>query len=57
LVAAALAETDRVRVAAFLETSNARNVPLYERLGFVVSEEFDIGPVHVWAMLRQPTSG
>ena len=57
LVAAALAETDRLGVPAFLETSNARTVPLYERLGFVVSEQFDVGPVHVWTMLRQPTSG
>jgi len=57
LAATALAEADRVCFPTFLETSNARNVPLYERLGFVVSEEFDVGPVHVWAMLRQPMSG
>ncbi len=57
LVSAALAEADRAGVPAFLGTSNARNLPLYERSGFVVSEEFDAGPVHIWAMLRQPKSG
>jgi hypothetical protein len=43
-------------VPAFLGTSNERNLALYERFGFLVSEEFDVGPVHVWAMLRQPRS-
>ena len=52
LVTSALAETDRTGVPAFLVTSNDRNVPFYERLGFKVTEEYDIGAVHVWAMLR-----
>ena len=54
LVNAGLAEADRAHAPAFLATSNPRNVPLYQRLGFVVHEELDIGPVHVWAMLRPP---
>ncbi len=39
---------------AFLVTSNPSNVPFYEKLGFAVGEEYDIGPVHVWPMLRRP---
>jgi len=57
LVNFGLADADSAGVPAFLVTSNSRNVPLYERLGFVVTEEYDIGPVHVWAMLHQPKSG
>jgi hypothetical protein len=33
---------------------NPATVPFYEHFGFVVTEEFDIGPVQGWAMLRQP---
>lgn len=39
---------------AYLECSNALNVPLYERFGFQVTEEFELpldGP-KVWAMYR-----
>jgi predicted N-acetyltransferase YhbS len=57
LLTHALAEADRAGVPAFLGTSNQRDLALYERFGFVVSEEFDTGPVHVWAMLRQPKPG
>jgi ribosomal protein S18 acetylase RimI-like enzyme len=52
LVRAGTAEADAAGAPAFLATSNARNVPLYERLGFAVGEEYDLGPVHVWTMLR-----
>jgi GNAT superfamily N-acetyltransferase len=54
LVKTGLAEADRAGVPAFLVTSDAPNVPFYEHHGFAVTEEFDIGPVHGWAMLRQP---
>lgn len=57
LVATGLAEADRAAVPAFVVTSNARNVPLYERFGFAVAEEYDAGPVHAWAMLRPPGTG
>jgi GNAT superfamily N-acetyltransferase len=54
LVKEGLSAADRDGVPAFLVTSNPRNVPFYTRLGFDVTEEYDIGSVHVWAMLRSP---
>ena len=54
LVRAGVAEASRMGVPTFLVTSNPRNVPFYERLGFDVTEEYEIGVVHVWAMLRPP---
>ena len=46
---------DAERVPAWLETSNERNLPLYERHGFKVVKECDIprGP-HFWGMWREP---
>jgi len=45
---------DRDRFAAYLETATARNVLLYERLGFGVVEELTLPntDVHGWLMLR-----
>ena len=54
LLRPALTEIDRAGLPAFLVTSNPSNVPFYEKLGFAVDDEYDIGPVHVWAMLRPP---
>jgi predicted N-acetyltransferase YhbS len=56
LLRAGLAEVDKDGVPAFLVTSQPRNVPFYEWLGFGVTEEYDIGPVHVWPMLRMPAT-
>lgn len=44
----------RLRIPAYLETATARNVLLYERLGFDVVEELTIpnSDVHGWLMLR-----
>ncbi|GAB42074.1 putative acetyltransferase [Gordonia terrae NBRC 100016] len=45
---------DQIDGPAYLECSNVRNVPLYERFGFTVTEEFELpldGPT-VWAMYR-----
>ncbi|PWD41943.1 GNAT family N-acetyltransferase [Gordonia paraffinivorans] len=45
---------ERIEGPAYLESSNALNVPLYERFGFEVTEEFELpddGP-KVWAMYR-----
>jgi GNAT superfamily N-acetyltransferase len=53
LVRAALDEADAAGLPAFLVTSQPKNLPFYERLGFAVTEEYDIGPVHVWPMLRR----
>ena len=51
-----LDRADRDRVASYLETATARNVLLYERLGFAVVEELTLpgSDVHGWLMLRQP---
>ena len=48
-----LARADGDRVAAYLETANEANLPLYERLGFAVTHEWRVpnGPRH-WSMLR-----
>lgn len=47
---------DEDRIPAYLETTTARNVTFYQRLGFEVREEFDLprGP-HIWTMWRDPT--
>jgi ribosomal protein S18 acetylase RimI-like enzyme len=38
-----------------LETAQASNIPLYQRLGFVVTQEWDApkGGPHFWTMLRE----
>jgi ribosomal protein S18 acetylase RimI-like enzyme len=53
-----LARCDRERFPAYLETATARNVLLYERLGFDVVEELTLPltDVHGWLMLRAPNS-
>ena len=56
LLRPALARCDREGVAAYLENSNPRNLPLYERHGFRVAREFALagdGP-HLWLMWRDP---
>jgi hypothetical protein len=45
-------QADEAGAPAFLATSNARNVPLYQRHDFVVEDEYEVGPVVVWSMLR-----
>lgn len=47
---------EREGVPAFLETSESRNVAFYERLGFVVTAEYDLpdGGPRTWAMTRRP---
>lgn len=54
LVQPVLDRCDRHGVPAYLETATARNVLLYERLGFVVVEEMTLPgtDVHGWLMLR-----
>jgi ribosomal protein S18 acetylase RimI-like enzyme len=51
-----LERCDRERTAAYLETSNERNVPLYQRHGFALTETWFIprgGPVQ-YLMWREP---
>ena len=56
LVEFALEQARGSDIAMILETGTARNVPLYERLGFQVVEETDApdGGPHVWFMRREP---
>jgi ribosomal protein S18 acetylase RimI-like enzyme len=58
LMAPALERCDRERVPAYLETDTARNVALYERHGFEVTERFNLpGGTEppIWLMWREPS--
>ena len=52
----ALAQADRDRLPAYLETSNERNLAFYGRFGFEVVQEAGMpgGGPPIWMMLRQP---
>lgn len=54
LLAPVLDRCDRDGVAAYLEAATARNVLLYERLGFNVVEELTLSrtDIHGWLMIR-----
>jgi GNAT superfamily N-acetyltransferase len=56
LMAPILERCDRERVPAYLESSKERNVPLYERNGFKLTEKMEVpngGPPN-WLMWRDP---
>lgn len=57
-IAAGLAEVDSAGLPAYLESTNARNVPLYERHGFRTIEVLELpdGPP-IWAMWRDARFG
>lgn len=46
---------DEERMPAYLDTQNARNVPIYERYGFMVIDEVTIPGTEIthWAMIRE----
>ncbi len=53
LLARTVAEIDGQGVAAYLESSNVANIPLYERFGFEVISEIQSGDSPtIWPMLR-----
>jgi ribosomal protein S18 acetylase RimI-like enzyme len=56
VLAPVLARCDAERVPAYLEASTPRNRALYERHGFVVTEEFRLGrgAPQQWRMWREP---
>jgi ribosomal protein S18 acetylase RimI-like enzyme len=55
LLGYSLALCDQDRALAYLETANPRNIPLYERFGFEVMEQFQMGAApRVTPMLRRP---
>lgn len=53
-----LQEAEQAGVPAFLETSSARNVRFYQRLGFDVTAAYPLpdGGPDTWAMVRRPAS-
>lgn len=57
LIAPMAERCDREGVGAYLESSKERNLPLYERFGFVVREEVDLpkGGPKIWTMWRDPS--
>jgi ribosomal protein S18 acetylase RimI-like enzyme len=56
LLAPVLARCDADGVGAYLESSKERNLPLYERLGFRVTDQFPVsnGAPTIWLMWRDP---
>lgn len=54
LLKSACADLDAAGTLAFLETTTARNVALYQRHGFEVSHEFNVSDVTFWTMERAP---
>jgi len=56
LMAPVLQRCDAERIPAYLESSKEKNVPLYERNGFKVTERFEIpnGGPPIWLMWRDP---
>lgn len=57
LLAPVLARADAEGAACYLENSNPRNTPFYERLGFAVQREVRLGGADapaVWCMWREP---
>jgi ribosomal protein S18 acetylase RimI-like enzyme len=56
LMAPVLERCDRDGVPAYLESSKERNLPLYERNGFKVTEEVTVpyGGPRIWLMWRDP---
>lgn len=56
LMAPVLEMCDRDRTPAYLESSKERNVPLYERHGFKVTERLELpkGGPPIWLMWRDP---
>jgi GNAT superfamily N-acetyltransferase len=51
-----LARADGEGLPSWLETATPENVPLYQRLGFVIQCEWDVpkGGPHFWGMMRPP---
>ncbi len=54
LIAAVLAEAKRAGQECYLETLEAKNLPFYERRGFVVAEHVhQLGQPEFWTMVRR----
>jgi ribosomal protein S18 acetylase RimI-like enzyme len=54
LLKATLAPLDRSGTVGYLEASTERNVALYARHGFEVTNEFELPGLHFWCMTRMP---
>jgi GNAT superfamily N-acetyltransferase len=53
LLRAYCSQVDNAGLPAYLETDKAENVRLYERFGFVVTDEADVIGVKNWFMTRE----
>jgi GNAT superfamily N-acetyltransferase len=51
-----LAEADQDGVLCYVETTRSRNVPFYERHGFVVADAREVEGVPFWTFRREPRS-
>lgn len=51
-----LQKVDAERTAAFLESSNPRNVPLYERYGFEVMDVLELGGKQIMTPMYRPAT-
>lgn len=49
-----VAKADEISTGCYLENADPRNVAFYQRSGFQVIEEKDVGGVHTWFMFRPP---
>lgn len=54
ILKATLAPLDASGTVGYLEASTERNVALYARHGFEVTNEFDLPGLHFWCMTRMP---
>ena len=58
LIAPVLARADAAGQACYLETTEADNLPFYERHGFAVAADQELpGLPRFWAMVRPPAGG
>jgi len=48
----AMSEADPVSIGVALSTEDPSNVPYYERVGYRVTGEADVGDIHTWSMFR-----
>jgi ribosomal protein S18 acetylase RimI-like enzyme len=55
IIRAQTAVADAAGLPCWLETATPDNVPLYQRLGFVIRQEWDVpgGGPHFWGMMRE----
>jgi len=56
LLAEAVRRADAAAAGCFLETATPRNISLYERFGFHISDQIEVIGLTTWCMWRPPTT-